>query len=83
MVVSSGQKTGMISVPCTSTDPPGGIVPEFGRTQYCFGAVVLTCEGVRTQERNSVPRDVYLESDRRLMRITQLQCFSDLIAEWS
>ena len=23
-----------------------GVLPEFGRTQYCFGAVVLTCESV-------------------------------------
>jgi hypothetical protein len=36
----------LVSLPWTSTVAPGGIVPEFGRTQYCLGAVVLTCEEV-------------------------------------
>lgn len=27
---------------CTSTVSPGSILPEFGLTQYCFGAVVFT-----------------------------------------
>lgn len=29
-------------LPCTSIFSPGSILPLFGLTQYCFGAVVLT-----------------------------------------
>lgn len=36
----SGSKTR--DAPWTSTVSPGSILPEFGRTQYCLGAVVLT-----------------------------------------
>lgn len=40
---SADQRTARsVYSPCTSTVSPGSILPEFGLTQYCFGAVVLT-----------------------------------------
>lgn len=38
-------------VPVTSTSRPGSIAPEFGLTQYCLGAVVLTY--VRRRQRSA------------------------------
>jgi hypothetical protein len=58
-------------------------VPEFGRTQYCFGAVVLTWEGMRLLFHVAFPDDAHLECHGRRIGITQLQCLSDLTAERS
>lgn len=41
MLRESGRE-GAGSAPWTRTVSPGSILPEFGRTQYCFGAVVFT-----------------------------------------
>jgi hypothetical protein len=35
-----------VCLPCTSTWEEGWMIPLFGRTQYCFGAVVLTLKAI-------------------------------------